>query len=103
MPNLKYYFSIWNSKKGFEIILYDGDYITHRSGEDREIEGRIFGSLGGWKHSGRERQGFIKAQMYDEPSYSFKLDPTTVKSYTKEEVVKAAIKFIFEEFVADLA
>lgn len=84
--------------KGFEILISDGDYLKHKTKDDYEIEGKIYGTLGGWRHLGKKSQNPIEAEMYDEPYYSLQLDPTRSDAHTKEEVVKIAIKFVFERF-----
>ena len=102
---LKYYLTTWNMNKGFQIIISDGDYYQRRVSDgqeyETEIEGKVFGTLGGWSHSGKEHQGFIEPKMNDHPFYDLGFDPSRAEAQFKSEVIKKTIKYIFEKFIAD--
>ena len=95
---MKYYLDTWNRDRGFRIVISDGDYKTYHWGDETEHEGKVYGTLGGWNHQGKKHQGWTKAEMFTDPEYDASFDPTTLKSYTKEEVIKQAIMFVFEKF-----
>ena len=99
MNNLLYYLIGWNGGKGFQIILSDGDYNRYRADDRYEYEGKVLGTLGGFI-PGKNETGIIEPRMYDKPEYNLLFDPTRDKSYTKDEITKIAIRFIFEKFVS---